>query len=568
MLRLQLRLRSVPTALACALALPASAPAQVDIEPVSNEVRTTASGDRYLAGELLITLADDAGRGAVLRHLGELGGVLLEEVRSLRMLRVRFDASFDVLTQRSLLLRTIPGVTAVELNGVGEGGGVEVIPDDTSFGTQWHLKNTAQNAGTPGADIEATAAWALEQGSSDVVLAVLDTGIDFDHPEFVGRTLPGFDFVNTDADPTADHPHGVNVTGIAAANSDNAYAAASVDWNCTILPVKVLDEFNFGSTFDLIQGLDFCAEQKADVVCMSLINFPGTAGLELALQRARDAGCILMACAGNNGVGNADVSFPGASPRTISIGATTSSDNRAAFSGTGSALDFVAPGTGIRTTSTADGDTVALFSGCSAATPVAAGIVSLLEARFPLLTQDLAYAALLAGAEDQVGPLAEDTPGRDDFFGHGRLNARASLEAVLSGSPLVGYYCHPPTPNSAGTISTLSASGSPVASDNELALRAIGVAPNQFGYFVMGDQQGLTLPPGSSGTLCVVGGTFVRFAAGIQSSGMAGELNDSIGTQGLPGGLGLFAGETWNFQAWYRDGGTSNFSDALSVTFE
>lgn len=266
------------------------------------------------------------------------------------------------------------------------------------------------------------------------MVAVLDSGIDSDHPELLGRILPGFDFVNEDSDPEADHAHGAVVTGILAANADNPFAVAGIDHSAKILPVKVLGSANLGTLADLIEGLTYAADQGADVISMSLINYPvAFSFLEDALQYARDSGAILIACAGNDGIGDADVSGPGASPLTISVGATTRNDARASFSGTGSALDVVAPGSSISTIAYNTAvDTSSVFSGCSAATPIVAGITSLLLAEYPSLTRDEVRSILTHSAEDLVGPPNEDTPGRDDFFGHGRVNLHSAL---LAGPP-------------------------------------------------------------------------------------------------------------------------------------
>jgi subtilisin family serine protease len=166
---------------------------------------------------------------------------------------------------------------------------------------------------------------------------------------------------------------------------------------------------------------------------MSLINYPCTAGLNNALASAKNAGAILVACAGNGGIGDADVSCPGASTHTISIGATTFTDARASYSGTGNALEFVAPGHQVRTAiynSAADSFTI--FSGCSGATPVAAGIVSILRALGPELRTDPVRAILQATAEDLVGDPLEDLPGWDPYMGYGRVNLRAALEHFLA----------------------------------------------------------------------------------------------------------------------------------------
>ena len=168
---------------------------------------------------------------------------------------------------------------------------------------------------------------------------------------------------------------------------------------------------------------------------MSLIGYPQAQVLDNALTSAAAVGKILIACAGNNGIGNADVSYPGASPETIAIGATQIDDQRAPFSGTGSALDFVAPGSGITTVRhDSFADTTSVVSGCSFATPITAGVVGLLLARAETLgislDQQLVYDLLCAGADDMVGSPNEDISGRDDFFGHGRINALRSLQTL------------------------------------------------------------------------------------------------------------------------------------------
>ncbi|MGH9905409.1 MAG: S8 family serine peptidase [Pyrinomonadaceae bacterium] len=250
-----------------------------------------------------------------------------------------------------------------------------------------------QTGGTLDADIDAVEGWQITTGSSSTVVAVLDTGIDSDHPEFQGRILPGFDFVNNDGDPEADHPHGVSVSGIIAANSDNSFSIAGIDHNVKILPVKVLNSLNQGTTSDLAEGLIFAANQGAHIINMSLINYPTNSGtLNDALQFARDTGAILLACAGNGGIGDADVSGPGASPLTISVGATDHNDARANFSGTGTALDVVAPGLNLPTVQfNSNVDDFSNFSGCSAATPVASGIATLLLSLNHFLRHDVIH---------------------------------------------------------------------------------------------------------------------------------------------------------------------------------
>lgn len=382
----------------------------------------------HVPGRLIVGFQDTVTPFA---RRGVHAAVGVVEVRALvhpRMDLAIFDAN-ENLAAREAAYRARPEVDFVHPDYLGGGG---FVPNDTFYGDQWHLSNTGQSGGTAGADIEAEAGWDIAAGGASVVVAVLDTGIDSDHQEFAGRIVAGWDFVNDDPDAEDDHGHGSLVAGLLAANTGNGFGVAGVDHSCVILPIKVLDEFNAGSTSSLINGLGFAAANDADVINLSLVNYPCTAGLLDALSEAELAGAILVACAGNGGIGDADSWCPGASDHTISVGTTTDLDARAFYSSTGSALDFVAPGHLLQSVlydSLDDGSTT--FSGCSAATPVAAGIVSILRALAPELRADGVRAILQASAEDLVGAPEEDTPGWDEFMGYGRLNLRHALEHFL-----------------------------------------------------------------------------------------------------------------------------------------
>ncbi len=301
---------------------------------------TVAAEPRHVSGEILVRYRPDVGEAEIAAIHASSGARVLEVIEKLGIYRLALPVGRSATRMRDEFSDD-PSCEHVELNYIGEGG--DLIPNDTSFGDQWHLNNTGQGGGTLDADIDAVEAWDITTGSDSVVVAVLDSGIDSDHTELLGRVLPGFDFVNEDSDPEADHAHGAVVTGILAANADNSFAVAGIDHSAKILPVKVMGSANLGTLADLIEGLTYAADQGADVISMSLINYPvAFTFLEDALQYARDSGAILIACAGNDGIGDADVSGPGASPLTISVGATTRNDARASFSGTGSALDVVA----------------------------------------------------------------------------------------------------------------------------------------------------------------------------------------------------------------------------------
>lgn len=378
-------------------------------------------------GEILVRYAAEVSESEI-AQINRMHGVrVLEVIPELGIYRLSIPDAATVGAMTAELDHD-PRWEDVEPNYIGEGG--DFIPNDGAFKRQWHLHNTGQFGGTVDADIDAVEGWQLARGNESITVAVLDSGIAFDHAEFLGRTLPGFDFVNEDGDPEDDQSHGTYVTGLLAANADNALSVAGVDHFARILPIKVLNAENRGTVSDLVQGLVFAANEGASVISMSLIGYGQSRFLEDALQFARDSGATLIACAGNGGIGDADRSGPGVSPLTISVGASNLSDARAGFSGTGSALDLVAPGQGVLTVSFTSAHAASWFSGCSAATPIVAGIASLMLSLDPDLTHDQVGEILAESADDLVGPPSEDTPGRDDFFGHGRANMHQALALV------------------------------------------------------------------------------------------------------------------------------------------
>jgi thermitase len=383
--------------------------------------------------ELLVRLRGPADEAALRRLEARSGGRVVRVIPALRLVRLALPAGGrggEALAARALA--EDPEIESARPNGRGRGG---LVPDDPGFAEQWHLRNEGQTGGIPGVDIDAPTAWQTTRGREDVVVAILDSGVDFEHPDLAGRLLPGFDFVNDDADPSADHPHGVQVSGLFGANADNAVQVAGVDHFARILPVKVLDEKNEGWTSDLIEGVLWAADQGADVISMSLVRYPPDPALLAALQYARAQGAVLVACAGNHGPGDADAWAPGLYPETISVGWTDAADGlgqaMGSSSATGAALDLVAPGESLRTIdSSAGSGPAARLSGCSAATPVVAGIASLLLAVDPTLTHDDVAGILAASARDEVGPVSQDVPGRDDYYGHGRVDAARALALV------------------------------------------------------------------------------------------------------------------------------------------
>ena len=166
------------------------------------------SAQSIVAGQLVVG-AKPGHIEQVAETLESQGLQILEHSSIPDVMLVRVSPGEELLWSK--LLPHEPGVLFAEPNHIGQGGLVPVSPNDSFFNQQWHLENNL----FPGTDIGARNAWAITTGSPNVLIAVLDTGIDTDHPEFVGRIDPrGFDPVNSDMDPEADHPHGSQVSGV------------------------------------------------------------------------------------------------------------------------------------------------------------------------------------------------------------------------------------------------------------------------------------------------------------------------------------------------------------------
>ncbi len=172
---------------------------------------TSASAQElpHVPGELIAKMAEGADLAQLDAMLAQNGCVRNGAVEEMGLILVSFDPGIPVFDMAAQL-EAQDDIEFADPNYLGEGG---FVPNDSRFGSQWHHENRGGLLGTLGADIESVPAWDITRGDSSVVVAVLDTGIDSDHPEFAGRLLPGFDFVNNDSDPEDDHGHGSEVTG-------------------------------------------------------------------------------------------------------------------------------------------------------------------------------------------------------------------------------------------------------------------------------------------------------------------------------------------------------------------
>lgn len=318
-------------------------------------------------------------------------------------------------------LSTNPSVAYAEPDYIGQGG--SVVPQDEDFDQQWYHLNSASTNAIP-ADIRSTYAWEITRGSTAVVVAVLDSGINTTTPEFQGRIVPGYDFVNDDTNPADDHGHGSMVSGVIGANANNTTLVAGVDWNCRLMPIKVLNAGNWGYYSDWADGIDWAVANGARVINLSAGGSSSDITLSNAIMSAISSGVIFVTITHNDSGGT--VRFPGRMLSCITVGATDDDDQRSSFSNYGPAIDLCAPGRGIRSVNNSGSG--ANWNGTSFAAPLVAGVASLLVGLYPEITHETACALLCAGADDQVGDPSEDKAGFDNYHGWGRLNAEATLK--------------------------------------------------------------------------------------------------------------------------------------------
>lgn len=279
-------------------------------------------------------------------------------------------------------------------------------PDDTFLPQQWAL-----------AKVGATTAWDFSRGTG-VTVAVVDTGVDYIHPDLRGKVLAGKDFVDDDNDAMDVQGHGTHVAGIAAGIADDTFGIAGLAPGASILPVRVLDAEGSGDYSDVANGIVYAADHGAKVINLSLGGPDGSVLLKQAVDYASARGSIVTCASGNEGA--AALGFPARYTNCFSVGATDESDRRASFSNVGAGLDITAPGVAIL--SSTMGGSHEAWDGTSMATPYASGLAALLFAQG--LSRAQVVEAMTSTARD-LGAV-----GRDAQFGSGRIDAAAATLAA------------------------------------------------------------------------------------------------------------------------------------------
>ncbi|MDA3898362.1 MAG: S8 family serine peptidase [Desulfobacteraceae bacterium] len=337
----------------------------------------------YVPNEVLVRFHDwvDEKDKAAIR--GQLSARLIKTIKSIQVEYWRLPET-EFTKEAIEYLRKMPEIESAEPNYLYK---PKALPNDPEFSKLWYLKNNGQNvggvAGTAGADIAATTAWDIEKGSKDIIIAVIDSGVAFDHPDLINNTwknpneipnngidddnngyiddIHGWDFVNDDANPSDyskdvyGNGHGTHVAGIIAAKGNNGVGITGVMWNAQIMPLQVFDLFE-ASTFyesiiqeiNLLSAIEYAVINGANIINLSLGSTSFIQYEYNILNYANSNGVLVIASAGNENKNN-DVSpsYPASYdlPNIISVAATNEKDELAAYSNYGTtSVDIAAPG--------------------------------------------------------------------------------------------------------------------------------------------------------------------------------------------------------------------------------
>ncbi|MFN2406644.1 MAG: S8 family serine peptidase [Pyrinomonadaceae bacterium] len=314
----------------------------------------------------------------------------------------------------------------------------DVVPNDSQFPQQWAMRNTGQNGGQLGSDVNANGAWTITTGSKSTAIAVLDSGIDFTHPDLADNQwvnplpgpqgdLHGWDFVDHSSKVKDEHGHGTAVAGIIAAEGNNSLGISGIMWRASLMSLRVLDNTGTGDVASAIEAIDYAVAHGAQVINLSWGTSAESLALKGSIDRAIRRNVVVVCSAGNGSRDLANGPYYPASfgfQSLIAVGASDNFDQLASWSNWGSKnIAVAAPGTNILTTQRGGGYWT--VSGTSAAAPIVAGIAGLLKTIRP----GAGAHAVARSISESVRPVASLST---KVSSGGVVNAASALAHVVS----------------------------------------------------------------------------------------------------------------------------------------
>jgi YD repeat-containing protein len=402
---------------------------------------------RYRDGELLVRFRPDASPRDIFQLVESKGA------RRHRLLRGRSGIERLLITSGqdpetvAAELRSDPAVEFAEPNYIITAD--EVVPNDARFPEQWSLQNTGGSGGRLGNDINARRAWDTTTGSTETVIAVIDSGIDFTHPDLRNNQWTnrdeqtdnqrddnrngyindqhGWDFITNTPEIKDEAGHGTHVAGIIAAEGNNTEGISGVMWRASLMSLRVLDREGTGDIARAIEAIDYAAANGASVINCSWGTDAESQALRDAIERAGRRGVVVVAAAGNGGRDTTSAPHYPASydlPNVISVAATNIEDQLVESSNrSATRVHVAAPGEGVLTTKM--GGNYERVTGTSASTAIVTGVVGLIKTVRPRLRAERAREAVTGSVRTVSGLTGRVSAG-------GIANAAGALQALTS----------------------------------------------------------------------------------------------------------------------------------------
>ena len=296
-----------------------------------------------------------------------------------------------------------------------------LTPNDPSFNNQWHL-----------AKMKCPNAWDITCGSTSVIIAICDSGVDATHPDLAAAIVPGWNFYDNNSDSSDTDGHGTGVAGTAAAIGNNGVGVSGVAMNCRIMPIRISDATGYAYYSAMANAVTYAADHGARVANLSF-KASNSSAVRSAAQYLNSKGGVLTVSAGNDGLFDTTAD----NPYLLTVSATDSTDTLASWSSTGNNVDLAAPGVSVLLTMKGGG--YGWGSGTSFSAPCVAGAAALLISIKPSLSATEVM-DLLKQTADDLG-----APGWDTSYGYGRVNAYKAVLAATGGTPPPPTDSTPPT---------------------------------------------------------------------------------------------------------------------------